>query len=72
MAFCLKNRDGWSKSAEMLVPVTSNMLPAPDDHPSHDLMQLPCTNHVLHSVWQLYCMNSTPNEDESVDDVITI
>ena len=31
MAFCLKNGDGWKESAEMLVPVTSNLLPAPDD-----------------------------------------
>ena len=86
MAFFLKNGDGWKESAEMLVPVTSNLLPAPDDllhiircncHGDCGTMRCTCKKHgitcsiVCGNCKGSGCMNSTPNEDDSVDDVDT-
>ena len=77
---------GWKESAEILVPVTSDLLPAPDDllriircncHGDCGTMRCTCKKHgitcsiVCGNCKGSGCMNSTPNEDDSVDDVDT-
>ena len=70
----------------MLVPVTSDLLPAPDDllciircdcHGDCGTTRCTCKKHgitcsiVCVNCKRSSCMNSTPNEDDSVDDVDT-
>ena len=75
---------GWKESEEMFVPVTTYLLPAPDDllHiircnclTDCGTMRCPCRKHgiacsiVCGNCKGSGCMNSTSNEDDSDDDI---
>ena len=75
---------GWKESEEMFVPVTTDLLPAPDDllriircncHTDCGTMRCSCKKHgiacsiVCGNCKGSGCMNSTPNEDDSDDDI---
>ena len=75
---------GWKESEEMSVPVTTDLLPAPDDllhiircncHTDCGTMRCSCKKHgiacsiVCGNCKGSDCMNSTPNEDDSDDDI---
>ena len=77
---------GWRESEEILVPVTTDMLPAPDDllcmircncKSDCGTMRYTCKKHgitcsiVCGNCKGSGCMNSTSNEDDNDDDVDT-
>ena len=77
---------GWKESEGILVPVTTDLLPAPDDllciircncRTDCGTMRCSCKKHgiacsiVCGNCKGSGCMNSTPNEDDSDDDIDT-